>query len=542
MVEQKGFPRPDEAVVRYLLQKHASEQPNAPFIKFDDETEWTFAGALEQARRAAAGLEALGVRRGDHVLVWLPNGSDAVRAWLGINFLGAIYIAFNTAYRGALLDHVVELADAKVGIVHGQLLPRLADASRGSLADIIVIGECDFEIPALHLHPEKVLIDGGICREPGDIIQPWDNMFVVFTSGTTGPSKAVLCPYAQLWSFYADSAPSIFGRERRLLVTNPMYHSGGIGMVYGQLLHGGFVSLASSFKTSEFWNRVRRDSISSTGLLGATIPFLLSVEEGDDEIAHSLTSILAVPYSREAREFADRFGVDVYTCYGMSEISLPLVSEANPEHVGVAGRLRPGQQMRIVDENDLDVPVGEVGEALVRCDMPWMMFNGYYRNPEATANSLRNCWFHTGDRLRKDAEGNYFFVERQSDRIRRRGENMSSYDIEQEVASHPAVQEVAAFSVASDVTEDEVMVCISFKSGKSDDPAEIIRFLLPRMPHYMIPRYIRIVDDFPRTETHRIKKYILKEQGITSDTWDREQAGLKINRDRLKVNSERGER
>ena len=161
------------------------------------------------------------------------------------------------------------------------------------------------------------------------------------------------------------------------------------------------------------------------------------------------------------------------------------------------------------------------------------MNHGYHRNPEATARAWRNGWFHTGDAFRVDKNGNYFFVDRIKDAIRRRGENISSFEVESEVCAHPAVREAAAVAVKSEVSEDEVLVVLSTVPGKLLDPAELISFLRPRMAHFMVPRYIRIMEALPKTPTEKIQKHILRSEGITAETWDREKAGIHIKREKL---------
>jgi crotonobetaine/carnitine-CoA ligase len=212
---------------------------------------------------------------------------------------------------------------------------------------------------------------------------------------------------------------------------------------------------------------------------------------------------------------------------------MPIVSEPNPSALGSAGKVRAGVEVRIVDDNDCEVPVGAVGELVVRTECPWALNHGYAGNPEATAAAWRNGWFHTGDGFRKDEEGNFYFVDRLKDAIRRRGENISSFEVESEVLSHPAVREAAAVAVRSEIAEDEVMAVVAIKEGADFDPAELIEFLRPRMAHFMIPRYVRVVEGLPRTPTAKIEKVKLREAGITPDTWDRDAAGIEVKREKI---------
>jgi crotonobetaine/carnitine-CoA ligase len=217
----------------------------------------------------------------------------------------------------------------------------------------------------------------------------------------------------------------------------------------------------------------------------------------------------------------------------MTEISQAIVSAANPTALGSAGRPRPGVEVRIVDENDCEVEIGEVGELIVRTECPWAMSHGYAGNAEATAAAWRNGWFHTGDAFRRDAERNFYFVDRLKDAIRRRGENISSFEVESEILAHPSVREAAAVVVKSEIAEDEVMAVIAVKAGEPFDPAELIEFLRPRMAHFMIPRYVRIVEALPRTPTAKIEKVKLRVLGLTDDTWDREKVGIAVKREKI---------
>jgi crotonobetaine/carnitine-CoA ligase len=218
----------------------------------------------------------------------------------------------------------------------------------------------------------------------------------------------------------------------------------------------------------------------------------------------------------------------------MTEVSVPLVAELNTRAFGSCGKPRAGIQCRLVDENDIEVPAGQLGELILRSDLPWAMTTGYNGMPEATAKAWRNGWFHTGDVFRKDAQDNYFYVDRAKDAIRRRGENISSLEVEREVLAHPAVQEAGAIPAPNPGGEDDVMVVVAPKPGAVIDPAELLQFLIPRMAHFMVPRYVRIVTSLPKTPTNKIQKAELRKEGVTADTWDRDAAGIVVKRERLR--------
>ncbi len=219
----------------------------------------------------------------------------------------------------------------------------------------------------------------------------------------------------------------------------------------------------------------------------------------------------------------------------MSEVSCPIIAEDNPTQPGVCGRGRDGVELRLVDAKDCEVAQGETGELVIRSTRPWGLTHGYLSNAEATAAAFRNGWFHTGDAFRQDDEGNYYFVDRFKDAIRRRGENVSSFEVEAEVTAHPAIREAAAVAVDSEYSEDEKLVAVSFADGKSVTMEDLIAFLEPRMAHFMVPRYIRVLDDLPKTPTQKVEKYLIRNAGVTDETWDREAVGIKIRREKLPV-------
>jgi crotonobetaine/carnitine-CoA ligase len=262
-------------------------------------------------------------------------------------------------------------------------------------------------------------------------------------------------------------------------------------------------------------------------LLGAMATFLLKAPPQPDDQDHPLRMAFIVPLGQSGPDFHKRFGVDIYTLFNMTEISTPLLSGLNPSKTSTCGRARPGVDVRLVDENDCEVPDGSVGQLVIRTEQPWAMNHGYNNNPQATVEAWRNGWFHTGDAFIRDADGDFFFVDRLKDTIRRRGENISSYEIEIELLAHEDIREAAAVPVPSEFTEDEVLVVVAPVAGRSVDAPAIVAFLRDRVAHHMVPRYVRIVEELPKTPTEKVQKHVLREQGITSDTWDREATASK---------------
>ncbi len=531
MIYDPRMPARDVCVLGYQLERWANERPDdVAFIFYGGET-WTWSRALELTRRAARGLRALGVKKGDHVLSWQPNNREAVLTWFALNYLGAVYVPVNTAYKGNLLQHVVQLSDATLMVCHADLAGRLDDINCGALSDLLITnGEAT--VRDLILHPASALLPEAGLEEMPDLVEPWDSQYIIFTSGTTGPSKAVLSSYAQGYSMGPEAHPYMDARERTL-VNLPMFHVGGTVFFVIALATGGSCFLDSHFKTDEFWQTVREHRTTQTCLLGAMIPFLMKLPPGNHDRDHPLKKAVCVPWSEETMALGRRFGIEMRTTFNMTEVSSPMVSDPWPLESGTCGKVRSGVEARVVDENDCEVAPGETGELILRTDRPWAMNHGYYKNPEATARAWRNGWFHTGDGFKYDREGYYFFVDRIKDAIRRRGENISSFEVEGEVNAHDAVGETAAIPVPSELGEDEVMVVVAPVAGKAIEPEALFRFLEPRMAHFMLPRFIRIVDELPKTPTQKVQKHLLKDDGITADTWDREAAGIIVKREKI---------
>lgn len=526
------MPKPEECVQRLMLERWAAAQPDKVFAVFAGGSEWTYRQTLDIARGTANALNRLGVRQGERVLVWLPNSADCLRVWFGLNQLGAVFVPLNLAYRGGLLRHALGISEARLGIVHADLHRRLGEVELKTLREIVVLGGDAADVDGLTVHGAGVLAPDDVSPPPTERdIAPWDMQSIILTSGTTGPSKGVMSSYVHLYSM-AISAPFL-SRDDRYMINLPMFHSGGVMPVTAMLIHGGSIAMVDAFDTDTFWSTVRERNITTSILLGVMGGFLLKRPPSPDDRDHPLRTCTYVPLNDTAPQFHARFGTDIYTHFNMTEISMPIVSDANPSALGSAGRMRAGVDVRIVDENDCEVGVGEVGELVVRTDCPWAMNHGYAGNAEATAAAWRNGWFHTGDGFRKDAEGNFFFVDRLKDAIRRRGENISSFEVESEVLAHPAVREAAAVAVKSEIAEDEVMAVVALRPGEPFDPAELIEFLRPRMAHFMIPRFVRVVDALPRTPTAKIEKVKLRGEGLTADTWDREKAGIKVKREKI---------
>lgn len=531
-----AVPPAAESVLRYLLERRALDCPGREFVRFWRGETWSYAETLARVRRRAAALRDAGVRQGDHVLCWMGNGPELLVSWFAINYLGAVYVPVNTAARGRPLAHVLEDAGARLMVAHPALVERLEGIGRGALARVLLAGPAEAGAPdvdglavARLADPDAVPDDALALERP---IEPWDTQAIMYTSGTTGNAKGVLFSYAQHWTMGPEAMAAI-SADDCCLIAGPIFHCGSTLYVYAMLARGGTMAMIPEFRTADFWAAVRDTGSTVVLLLGVMASFLLKAPETAGDRDHPLRKVYIVPFGEDVTAFRDRFGVELHTVYNMTEISSPLTAGPGIDEPGLAGTPRAPFELRVVDGNDVEVPAGAVGELVVRSRRPWALFSGYHRNPEATVAAMRNGWFHTGDAFRVDGRGRFFFVDRLKDVIRRRGENISSFELEAEITAHPRVKEAVAVAVPSEVSEDEVLAVVTPVEGETVDPAELVGFLADRVAHYMVPRYVRVVGDLPKTASGKLQKHVLRADGLTPDTWDREAAGLRLKRESL---------
>lgn len=526
-------PTADQCVIPRLIDRFAAETPDKMFIRFENGETWTWTETREKAIATAAALQARGVKKGDIVAAWAPNSAALVRSWFGANYAGAALAPINTSFRGRLLEHAIRKCEARLLIIHPDLVERLDGLSLGTVDRLILTG------------PSVGPIDLGLAVEPAEALdgdpaayarvdsEPWDTPVIIFTSGTTGPSKAVITSYVQEWTTAKTTYGYMTG-EDRMLVNLPMFHVGGIAAVTAAVQCGGSVALFEAFDTRRFWQLVREtQSTVCSGLIGALTSFLMKEPPRPDDADNPLRMVTLAPVNEDTAGLAKRFGFDYLSGFNMTEVSGPLICKVNETVMRSCGRVREGMECRIVDAFDNEVPHGQPGELILRADNPWTLTTGYLGDPEATALAWRNGWFHTGDLMRRDEEGCFFFIDRKKDAIRRRGENMSSLEIEIEVSGHPCVREAAAYGVDMPGGEQEVMVAVAPIPGATIDPRELIEYLIPRMTHFMVPRFVRVEIELPKTPTNKIQKTDLRAEGVTPLTFDREAAGLTVRRQKL---------
>lgn len=512
-------------VFPHLLAARAEETPDGVYLQRVEGGELTYAQTSEAALRWADAFRRLGVGRGDTVASMLPTGFDPFVCWVGLNWLVAWEVPVNTAYQGRMLSYTLEDSGARVGVFAERYLPRLAAivGDTGRL-ETVVVPDATGPLPDLPFRvvtgPE-FLADATPARDL-DGPEPHDVTEIFYTSGTTGPSKGVLYTHAQM---HASTVPlnEAMGPDDAFYAPFPTYHVSGKVFAYSSLVTRSRLVVREVFSTDAFWDDIARFRCTNTLLLGAMANFVFRQPEHPAEKASPLDKVLMVPLIPELAEFKARFGVRVSTVFNMTETSSPIVAGYDDDvPTASCGRVRAGYECRVVDENDYEVPPGELGELVVRADEPWVLNAGYFNKAPQTAAAWRNGWFHTGDGFTYDEDGLFYFVDRKKDAIRRRGENISSMEVEAEVNEHPDVLESAAVAVASEWGEDEVKVVVVPKPGAALAPEDLVAFLEPRMARFMLPRYVELVDALPKTPTEKVRKVELREAGVNERTWDRQ--------------------
>lgn len=496
--------------------------------------ELTYTGVAALAGRFGKGLIELGVGPGDRVATMLDATPDYLAAWFGTSWSGGVDVPVNTALKGQLLQYVLTASGSSVLVMEGRFMPRLHGLELPDLRHVVIVGEAGADTPSgVTAHPMDELLTSGTLNGPVNRDES-DLLYVMFTSGTTGPSKgAMLSNRGAMWNVRSwldilslteqDVGYSVF----------PLFHvTARSAVISSTLWAGGRVALRERFSLREFWNVAREEGATFFGYMGAII-HLLYAQEPDARDADNQVRVAfgaAAPPAIIA-DFERRFGLKLIETYGSTEVGPASALLPDVVERGTMGRPQPHVIIEIHDEKDDPVPAGIEGEIVVRPAVRDGIFQGYWGQPEATLHAFRNLWFHTGDGGRFTGQGNLVFTDRLKDSIRRRGENISSFEVERAVHEHPAVLECAAYAVPSELTEDEVMLAVVVRPGHQVTGEQVLQHCIDVLPRFAVPRYVRFVGVLPKTPSERIKKYLLRQEGVTADTIDREALGMVIGRD-----------
>jgi crotonobetaine/carnitine-CoA ligase len=529
------FPDRETWTTTQVLTHRAESHGDSVYLDCPEEgLTWTFAEVFEAARRVAGTLASAGGAPGERLLIMLPNSSMFIRTWLGSQVAGMVEVPINTGYRGQFLEHQASTVQPKLAVIDGSYAERFVESKAAceSIERFWVAGP-DAEAGIATLRDagwEAELWDALEASEPADPVEvsSRDLASIFFTSGTTGPSKGVMMPQAQMY-FFADECVSLtrLTDADTYMVTTPLFHGNAQFLAaYPALIAGARFVLRSRFSASRWIDQIRESKATVTNFLGVMMGFVAKQEERPNDADNDLRCIFAAPTAFSIiDEFKTRFGMDAFVeVFGLTETSMPILTPYGVDRPeGAAGvAVDEWFDVRLVDpETDEEVPVGELGELVIRTKVPWTCSMGYYGMPDKTAEAWRNLWFHTGDGMRRDAEGWYYFVDRLKDALRRRGENISSYEVEQAMLGHPDILECAVVAVKADFEagEDEVMAWLV--TSNPIDMTELWAWAETRMPAFAVPRFIEVANELPKTPSERVQKVKLREIGVSATTHDR---------------------
>ncbi len=518
-----------------FLERRVARTPDKTLLSYR-ETRQSYAAFHDDALAAARALHQIGVRAGDTVCLMLPNGPDYLSLWFGSARLGAVKVPINVHLKGDGLAYIIEHSEANVLVITADLLDRVLEQSgaMAALESVIVIGERD-ALPDRFQRWDDLLAESAnrLLAATHDFA-PEALHAILYTSGTTGPPKGVmLSHHAYLNSARAFSRQFVGATAEDILYTSlPLFHCNAQAhTVLPAIDLNATMAIGDRFSASGFWREIHDHGATIFNSLAAMIPILCKQPESPLDRAHSarLTACAATP-TDVWLEFEARFGVRIIEGYGLTETAGFCVN--NPRdavRVGTIGLPMDFVEVRIADADGDPLPAGERGEILLRAEPSNAFMDGYFKQPDQTAVAMRGGWFHTGDTGYAGADGYLSFVDRMKQSIRRRGENISSWEVETIVNAHPLVLESAAVGVPSDVGEEEVKICIVARAGETIDPLEIVQWCEARMAYFMVPRYVEFHDALPKTPTERVEKYKLKQAGAGA-AWDREAAGYRIDR------------
>ena len=523
-----------------VLRHHAAERPDAVWLDVPEEgATWTYAEMLASAERVGRNFLTQGAEVGDRVVLVAANSSRFVRTWIGTAVAGLVEVPINTAYEHDFLAHQVRTVEARLAVVDDVFAERFVAVKEAASTItkfwVIDTGQQDKAIELLREAGWEAAPWDELEAEPAEgtsvelpDVQPQDLASVLFTSGTTGPSKGVAMPHAQMY-FFADECVSLVrltAADAWMTVT-PLFHGNAQFMAaYPTLVAGARCVIRSRFSASGWIDQIRESRVTVTNFIGVMMDFIWKQERREDDADNPLRVVFAAPTAATlVQPMKERYGIEAFVeVFGLTETSAPIISPYGEDRPAGAAGLAADEwfDVALVDpETDEEVAVGEIGELVIRPKVPFICSMGYYNAPEKTVEAWRNLWFHTGDALRRDEDGWFYFVDRFKDALRRRGENISSYEIETSILSHPAVVETAVIAVpaSTEAGEDEVMAYVITQSDVT--PEQLWEHCDGRIPSFAVPRYLRFVAELPKTPSQRVQKAKLRELGVTPDTHDR---------------------
>ncbi len=524
-------------VLPRILRDRAQTHPDRPYIRFGD-GDWVTYGEIDlRANRIANALIARGLQKGQCVSTLMPNSVDQVALWFGILRAGGVQSPINLAYRGDFLSWVINLPESRFLVISDDLLDRLDNvADELPLLEHVFLWSSDAPNgpnPKVNFEPFAVL-DDAPDTDPGVEVTWVDDARVMFTSGTTGRSKGVIKQHASDY-FSGRTYNEVCGvTEDDIFYTClPLFHSNAQMLsCYPAMIAGARIQISTRYSSTNFWREVTECGATILNTVSAMNYFLWNTPPGEYDRAHKVTRIMAMPAPKDIYyEFKERFGIRWHEGYGLTETGMVTYVPPGIEKPGSCGMASPGFEVSVVEPGtDRPVPSGTSGEIVVDMKLPNIVMRAYAGMPEKTAEDFKNLKLHTGDLGQMDDDGYLYFMDRVKDYIRRRGENVSSMEVELIVASHPGVLEAAAVGVAADEgasSEQEILICVVPRENPLD-PHELLTYCVDKMPYFAVPRYVRFMEHLPKTPTERVRKVELRDMGLGDDVYDRAVSGPEV--------------
>lgn len=532
--------RQDEWSLPNVLRSRAREHPDAPALQFEGDDVLSFGQLLAKVETLASNLVAMGVARGDRVALIMDNSSEMVIAWYAISVAGGVEVPVNTALRGKFLAHVLENSSAKIVIADGHLIEPLVDirADAPHVERLVLNGEPRVASPWTVVELSGLIAsceEADLERVRAIDVDHADAAAIMYTSGTTGPAKGVLLSHGHMWAWARQMCDALrLTRDDIFLVVLPLFHGNAqIMQVYAATMAGARTVLYQRFSASRWVEQAIESGATVSSLLGVMAQFIFDQEQSEKDALIPISRMITIPMPAAIGDrFRKRFNLECIEAYGMTEICLPLMQSLDGEkRAGSCGRpLDEWFEVAIVDPvTDRPLPPDTVGEIVVRPKHPWTMMLEYFRMPDRTVKAWRNLWFHTGDSGKYDEDGYFYFADRLQDRIRRRGENISSYELEAVAAEFDGVLEAAAVAVPADEGDDDIKLCVVTRDGSLDHMA-FLDHCRKNMAYFAVPRYFCVFREFPKTPNGKVLKRELRESDGLS-RWDRVAAGIAIKRD-----------
>ena len=536
----------DDWTLVHLVRQQAAALGDKVFLTSEQGVSLTYAGLDRRSDDLAAALVRLGVEPGDRVLALMRNSAEFVVAVFAIAKAGAIMVPVNVELRGDFLQHQLRNATPRVVLADLALLPAFegVDAADSPPEQLVVVGgDVPEQVPATFARAARMTFAGlealGEGRAPPDLApKRGDTAFILYTSGTTGPSKGALIPHGQGYLMGLAGVKALrMTADDVFYVCMPLFHGNALFLqMLGTMLVGGSLHVVVRFSPNRWLDEVIACGATLTNALGVMPEFLHNTKPTERDRAHRVRAMLAVPIGRDwGHAFRDRFGFAIAQGFGMTECGLPIFGSIDDDLVpGRAGPVDTEYFDLVVADPETDdpLPAGAVGGILMRPKVSGIFSSGYFRMPDRTVEAWRNLWFHSGDAARFDDDGNLYFIDRIKDCIRRRGENISAFEVEQVVNRHPAIAECAVVGVrvAGAGGEDEVKAVIVAAEGADLDPVALLDWCAERMPRFAVPRFVEQVPALEKTQTGKLRKQPLRDAGVTPATWDRESVGYVLAR------------